>query len=119
MILNPNITKAFVLSRSGTVSPPHGDMVLSVVSVRASPNFDILGVKFACKLTFKDHVCGIVSPCPSENWYFKIGETYICLHHYVSLLLFCILLLVLVLLLLLLLLTIVCSARPGESENTL
>ena len=34
---------------------------LSGVSIRASPNLDILGVKFDSKLTFEDHVRGIVS----------------------------------------------------------
>ena len=54
-------TKSFVVSRSRTVSPPHGDLVLSGVSIRASPNLDILRVKFNSKLTFKDHVHDIVS----------------------------------------------------------
>ena len=58
MIQNANKTK---VSRSRTVSPPHGDSVLSGVSIRASPNLDILGVKFNSKLTFEDHVRGIVS----------------------------------------------------------
>ena len=49
------------MSRSRTASPPHGDLVLSAVSIRASPNLDILGVKFDSKLTFEDHVRGIVS----------------------------------------------------------
>ena len=63
MILNPNKTKALVVSRSWTVSPPHGDLVLSGVSIRASPNLDIFGMKFEFdrKLTFEDHVRGIVS----------------------------------------------------------
>ena len=61
MILNPNNTEAFVFSRSRTVNPPHGDLVLSGVSIGASPNLDILGVKFYGKLTFEDHVRGIVS----------------------------------------------------------
>ena len=61
MILNPNKTKALVVLRSWTVSSPHGDLVLSGVSIRASPNLDILGVEFDCKLTFEDHVRGIVS----------------------------------------------------------
>ena len=61
MLLNPNENKALVVSRSRTVSPPHSDLVLSVVSIRASPNLDILGVKFDSKLTFEDHVRGIVS----------------------------------------------------------
>ena len=33
MILNPKKTKAFVVSRSRTVSPPHGDLVLSGASI--------------------------------------------------------------------------------------
>ena len=60
MILNPNKTKALVVSRSRTVSPPHGDLVLSGISIRTNPKNDILGVKFE-KLTFEDHVRGIVS----------------------------------------------------------
>ena len=40
---------------------PLGDLVLSGVSILASPNFDILGVKFDSKLIFEDHVRGIVS----------------------------------------------------------
>ena len=43
------------------MSPPHGDLVLSGVSIRASSNLDILGVMFYSKLTFEDHVHGIVS----------------------------------------------------------
>ena len=61
MILNPNKTKALVVCRSRTVNLPYGDLVLSGVSIRASPYFDILGVKFDSKLTFEDHVRGIVS----------------------------------------------------------
>ena len=59
MILNPNKTKALVVCRSRTMSPPHGDLVLSGVSILASPNH--LGVKFDRRLTFEDHdVRGIV-----------------------------------------------------------
>ena len=61
MILNPNKTKAFVVSRSRTVNPSYGDLVLSVVSVCTSPNLDILGVKFDRRLAFQDHVRGIVN----------------------------------------------------------
>ena len=61
-ILNPIKTKALVVSRSRTVNPPHGDLVLSGVYIRASPNLDILGMKFDSKLTFEDHEHGIVSP---------------------------------------------------------
>ena len=61
MILNPNKTKALVVNRSRAVSHPHGDLVLSGVSIQASPNLDILGVKFVSMLTFEDHVRGIGS----------------------------------------------------------
>ena len=61
MILNPNKTKAFVVGRSRTVNPPHGDLDLFEVSTSASPNLDILGVKIDSKLTIEDHVRGIVS----------------------------------------------------------
>ena len=63
VILNPNKARARVVSRSRTVNPPYDDLVLSGVSIRASPNLDILGVKFDSKLTFEDHalikICGI------------------------------------------------------------
>ena len=61
MILNPNKSKALVISESRTVNPLHGDLVLSGVSICASPNLDILCVKFDSRLTFEDHVRGIVS----------------------------------------------------------
>ena len=61
MILNPNKVKALVVSRSRTVNSPHGDLVLSGVSIHPGPNLDILGVKFDSKLTFKDHARGIVA----------------------------------------------------------
>ena len=61
MILNPNKTKALVFSRSRSVNPSHGDLVLSGVSIFARLNFDILGVRFDSRLTFEDHVHGIVS----------------------------------------------------------
>ena len=61
MMLNPNKTKALVVSRSRTVNPPHGVLVLSRVFICASPNLDILGVKFDSRLTFEDRVRSIVS----------------------------------------------------------
>ena len=61
MIPNRYKTKAFEVSRSRTVNPPNGDLVLSWVSTWACPNLDILGVKFDRRLTYGDHVCGIVS----------------------------------------------------------
>ena len=59
--MKPNKTKALVVSRSRIVNPPQGDLVLSGVSICASPNFDILGVKFDSMLAFEYHVRGIVS----------------------------------------------------------
>ena len=50
-----------MVSKSRTVNPPNGGSVLSGVSICASPNLDILGVKFDSWLTFEDHVRGIVS----------------------------------------------------------
>ena len=61
MILTPKKTKALVVSRSRFMNPPHGDLVLSEVSICAAPNLDILGVKFDSRLTFDDHVRGIES----------------------------------------------------------
>ena len=63
MILNPNNTKDSVVSRSRTVNLPHhdGDLIFSVVSFLDGPNLDILGEKFDRKLTYENHVRGIVS----------------------------------------------------------
>ena len=61
MILNPSKTKAIVIRRTKTVNPPHGDLVLSVVSICAIPNLDILLVNFDSRLTFEDHVLSPVS----------------------------------------------------------
>ena len=61
LVQNPNKSEALVISRSRTVTPPQGDLILSGASIRASPNLDILDVKFYSKLTFEDHVHGIVS----------------------------------------------------------
>ena len=60
MILNTNRTKALVVSSSRTLSHPYGDLILSGVSIRASPNLDILWVTFDSKLTFEDHLHDIV-----------------------------------------------------------
>ena len=60
MILNPNKTKDLVVSRSMIVNPSDGDLVLSGVSIRASPNLDFHGVKLDSKLSFEGHGRGIV-----------------------------------------------------------
>ena len=39
------------------MNPPHCDLVLSGICIRASPNLDIFGVKFDSKLVFEDHMC--------------------------------------------------------------
>ena len=46
MKLNPNKTSALLVSRSRTVNPLQGNLVLSVVSICTCPNLDNLGVKF-------------------------------------------------------------------------
>ena len=58
--LLPKQTKALVVSHSTTVNPAHGVLVLSGVSIRATPNLDILGKKFDIKLTFEGNVRGSV-----------------------------------------------------------
>ena len=50
------------------MNPPLGDVVLPGVSIRASPNLDILGVKFDSKLIFEDHVRGIVCSISQRNY---------------------------------------------------
>ena len=89
MILNPIKTMALVASGSRTVNPSHGDLVVSGVCIRARPNQYIVCVTFYSKLTFEGHVRGSFS-CLSENWYFEVGDTYICGHFCVTSLLFCI-----------------------------
>ena len=88
IILNLNKTKALVVSRFRTVNPPHGDLILSVISISASPNFDILGVKFDNRLTFED--VGYHLPRLSKNWYFEVFEAYLCGYLCVDSLLLCI-----------------------------
>ena len=48
-------------NRLGVHGLPRGDFFLSGISICASPNLDILGVKFDSRLTYEDHVHGIVS----------------------------------------------------------
>ena len=66
-------------SRSRTVNPPQGDLVLSVVFTCDSPYFDIPCVKFDNRLTFEDHVLGIVSRV-SQRIGFEVGEACLCGH---------------------------------------
>ena len=77
IILNRNKTKSFIVSRSRIVSPPHSDLVLSGVSIEASPNLDILSVKVDNKLTFKDHVHGIVSQVSQRIGILRLVNVYL------------------------------------------
>ena len=58
-VLNHNKSRASVFSRSRAMNHTHVYLVLSGVSIRASTNLDILGVKFDGKLNFEDHVRGV------------------------------------------------------------
>ena len=91
MILNPNKTTAIVVSRSRTVNAPHGNLVLSGVSIWASPNLDIFRVKFYMQQTHLRTTCAwYCDPCLSMNWYFEVGEACISGHLGVASLLLCI-----------------------------
>ena len=66
MILNSSKIKSLVVSRSRTVNPPHGDLVLSDAFICADPSLNILGVNFDSRLTLEDHVRGILSRVPQR-----------------------------------------------------
>ena len=89
MILSPNKTKALVVSRLRTVSPPDGDLVFSGVSICASPNLEILGVKFDSRLTFKTMFV-VLSPVFLKKWYIKVCKACLSGHLGVASLLLCI-----------------------------
>ena len=57
--------------------PPHCDLVLSLVSIRAIPNFNNLVVKFDSKLTFEGQVH---FSCLSKNLNFEVSEACHCGH---------------------------------------
>ena len=88
-MLNPHTAKALRVSRFRTVSHPHGDLVLSGVSIGASPKIDILGVKFDSKHTLEDHVLGIVSHVSQRIGIYRLvkrifEDTFVLLHcHFV------------------------------------
>ena len=85
MILNPNKTKALVVSRSRTVNPNLGDLVLSDVSIYASPKLDIFGVKFDRMQAHIRRLCAQYRlPCLSKKWYFEVGEACLCGYLYVA-----------------------------------
>ena len=58
------------------MSPSIGDMVLSGVYIRAILNICILGVKFDSKLTFEDHLRGMLSrvhiPYSKRIWILRL-----------------------------------------------
>ena len=90
MILNPNKTKALFVSRSRTMRTRYGGLVLSRVSIRASSDLDILGVKFDNKFRFEDHVRFIVSRVLKRIGILRFVKRILCGHLNVTSLLFCI-----------------------------
>ena len=90
MILKTNKTKVLISSRSRTVNQPHGDFVLSGVSICASPNLYIHGVKFDSKVIFEDQVWDIVSRVSERIGILRlVGEVCLWGHLFVTLLLLC------------------------------
>ena len=59
MRLNPNKTQSMIVSRSGTVFPPHPDLLLYRTSLNSCDSFKILGVVFDSKFSFERHICSI------------------------------------------------------------
>ena len=82
-------TNALVVSRSRTVNSPspHGNFVLSGVSICASPNLNILGIKQA---HLQRHCVWYSLPCLSKNLYFEVCDACLFGHLGVALLLLCI-----------------------------
>ena len=70
MILNPNKIKALVGSRSRTVNHPHGILVLSRVSISASPNLNIIGVSLTAGSSSKT-ICMRLSHVSLKEWVFR------------------------------------------------
>lgn len=61
MLLNPGKTKSLVISRSRAVVPPHASLSLNGVRIEDHGVLRILGVDFDSKLTFEEHIRGMVS----------------------------------------------------------
>ena len=61
MMLNPEKTKTMIVSRSRTIIPSHGPLLLDGVELTNSDSLCILGVTFDCKLTFEQHIRSITS----------------------------------------------------------
>ena len=78
MILNPNKTKTLVVSWSRTVGPPPW--------CYSQPR---LPLREVWQQAYHRRICAWdCFLCLSENWYFEVGETYICGHLCVTSLLF-------------------------------
>ena len=61
MKLNPSKTKTLIISRSRTVSPVHGDLILNGTILKVSDSLVILGVNLDSKLTFEYHIRSVAS----------------------------------------------------------
>ena len=61
MKLNPSKTKTLIISRSRTVSPVHGDLILNGTILKVSDSLVILGVNLDSKLTFEYQIKSVVS----------------------------------------------------------
>ena len=72
-----------------TVTPPHGDLVLSGVSILDSPNFDSLSEVWQ-QAHIRRQCAWYCFSCFSENCYFGVGKACLCGHLCVTSLLFCI-----------------------------
>ena len=61
MQLNTSNTKTLIVSRSRTVWPVHGYLILNGTILKVSDSLVILGVNFDSKLTFEYHIRSVVS----------------------------------------------------------
>ena len=82
------VSQQTVVSISTTANPSYGDLILSVVSICATPNLDILGVRLTANSPSKT-TCA-VSLVSSKNWYYEVDEARLCGHLCVASLLLCI-----------------------------
>ena len=80
MILNPNKTKALVVSRSKTMCPSHGDLVLSGVYIPSSPNLGILGVNLTASSASKTMCVVFFQVSLSELAFWSWWNVYLWTH---------------------------------------
>ena len=90
MTQNPNKTTDLVVSRSRTVNIPNSGSVMSGVSICASPNLDILGVKFRQLALLRRPCAWYCFSYLSKNWYVEVDEVCHCGHLCIASLLLCI-----------------------------